>query len=53
MKTIAGRARDLDDVRSIVLKNPELNVGMVCTTLRQFDEVLAQSLLPRFEQAIR
>ncbi|MBM3290384.1 MAG: hypothetical protein FJY92_09555 [Candidatus Hydrogenedentes bacterium] len=52
MKIIAGRPRDLDDVRAIALKNPALDLDHVRATLTQFEQALAQRLLPRLDEAI-
>ncbi len=51
-KIVAGRPRDLEDVRSILLKNPNLDLSYIRDWLRQFEELLNQSLLQRFEQTL-
>ena len=50
-KVLAGRPRDLEDVRSILLKNPGLDVKFVRGTLAEFDEALGrgEELRARFE----
>ncbi len=41
-KVIAGRARDLEDVRSILLKNPKYDSGYIRKWLKAFDQSLGQ-----------
>jgi len=36
-KIFAGRARDIDDIRSIILKNPGFNSSYVLRWLQEFD----------------
>jgi predicted nucleotidyltransferase len=40
-KVIAGRARDLEDVKSILLKNPQYDLVYIKRWLRQFDKSLS------------
>lgn len=49
-KLVAGRPRDIEDVRSIVLKNPGLDTDYVRRWLREFQKDLEESLLARFEE---
>lgn len=49
-KFVAGRPRDIEDVRSVLLKNPALDADYVRRWLREFDKGLEQSLLSRFEE---
>jgi hypothetical protein len=50
-KVFAGRARDLDDVRSILLKNPSLNFPYIGKWFTEFDKSLPEmSLLKKFEE---
>jgi len=48
-KIVAGRPRDLEDVRSILLKNPGLDREYIRHWLSEFDRSLAQSNLQTFE----
>jgi len=48
-KVIAGRPRDLDDARSILLKNPRLDREYIRRWLREFDRSLAQKYLRTFD----
>lgn len=48
-KLVAGRPRDIEDVRSIVLKSPALETDYVQRWLREFEKGLEESLVARFE----
>ena len=50
-KVIAGRPRDLEDVRSIVDKQPALDRRLVEATLREFEAELDEPFLERFRAA--
>ncbi len=45
---IAGRARDLEDVRSILSKNPKYDSGYIKKWLKAFDQSLGQHFLKVF-----
>jgi hypothetical protein len=47
-KVIAGRARDLEDVRSILLKNPRYDSSYIKKWLKEFDKSLGQHFLKVF-----
>jgi len=47
-KVIAGRARDLEDVRSILLKNPRYDSGYIKKWLKAFDKSLGGKFLKIF-----
>lgn len=47
-KVIAGRARDLEDVKSILLKNPDYDLPYIEKWLKQFDKSLRGKLLRVF-----
>ena len=49
-KMIAGRARDIEDVKSILTKNPNFDAGYVERWLREFDTSLGESLWKSFER---
>jgi len=51
-KVIAGRPRDLEDVRSVLLKNPGIEVGYIRRWLREFEQALGESLQKRFEEIL-
>lgn len=48
-KLVAGRARDIEDVRLILLKNPSLDLAYLKDWLRQFGEMLEKPLTRQFE----
>lgn len=47
-KMIAGRARDLDDVKSILLKNPKYDLFYIKKWLKEFDKSLGGKFLKVF-----
>jgi hypothetical protein len=54
-KMLAGRPRDLEDVRAILLKQPDLDRSFVLETLQQFQEALdrGEELTERFSAICR
>ena len=50
-KVLAGRPRDLEDLRSVLLKNRAFDLEYVRRWLREFDTSLGERSLDRFEQA--
>jgi len=52
-KMIAGRPRDIEDVESLLLKNPAVDLTQVRHHLQGFTEALAQPLLRRFDRIVR
>jgi hypothetical protein len=50
---IAGRARDLDDVRSSLLKQAEIDIDLVRITLGESEIALEQSLVEPFDRIRR
>jgi len=54
-KVLAGRPRDLEDVRAIVLKKPDLDRPFIHRTLQQFQEALShdEELTDRFANVCR
>jgi hypothetical protein len=48
-KIVAGRLRDLEDVRSILLKNPGLDAEYIRRWLRELEQGAEESFLDRFE----
>ncbi len=54
-KVLAGRARDLEDVRSILLKNPKVDRSLITGALESFQESLDQgtALTDRFDDLCR
>jgi hypothetical protein len=49
-KLVAGRPRDIEDVRSIILKNPGLDAGYVRRWLHEIDKDREESLVAHFEE---
>ena len=49
-KIIAGRPRDLEDVETILLKNPDMDNMYIENWLRDFSESLNEPFLQRFEE---
>jgi hypothetical protein len=47
-RLIAGRARDLEDVKSILLKNPKYDLVYMKRWLKQFDKSLGGRFLKIF-----
>lgn len=52
-KLIAGRPRDLEDVRSMLIKNPGLDTAYVRGWLDQFTEALDEPFRARFDDLLR
>ncbi len=52
MKTISGRPRDLDDVVSVILKNPDYNRAYVEKWLQLFDRELDGHFLNAFQRVM-
>lgn len=48
-KIVAGRPRDLEDVRGILLKNSEMDLPYVRRWLKEFDASLNEGFLERWE----
>jgi predicted nucleotidyltransferase len=48
-KVIAGRPRDLEDIKGILAKNPRLDASAVRTALEEFDRELGESHLEVFK----
>lgn len=52
-KLIAGRARDLEDVKSVLVKNPGKDLNYVRHWLGEFSTALSQPFVDRLEQVLR
>lgn len=52
-KIVAGRPRDLEDVRTVFLKNPALDVPYIRRWLGQFGATLSRPVLKSFEEIQR
>ncbi len=49
-KVLAGRPRDLEDVRNVLLKQRVLDVSYIRRWLKEFEETLPEPVMRRFEQ---
>jgi len=49
-KVIAGRPRDLEDVRTMLLKNPNVDAAYIRQWLEEFERALAEPYPQRFEE---
>lgn len=49
-KVVAGRPRDLEDVRIMLAKNPDVDMAYIRKWLAQFEESLGEPLLRRFKE---
>ena len=49
-KVIAGRARDIEDVKSILAKNPKYDSNEIAKWLREFDRSLEENFLETFRK---
>lgn len=49
-KVIAGRPRDIEDIRIMLLKNPDYDSDYIKRWLKEFDALLDQSLLRSFQK---
>ena len=52
-KTIAGRARDLEDIRTILLKNKDFDKDYIIKWLNEFDKSLGENFSGRFMEILR
>ncbi|GAH69042.1 unnamed protein product, partial [marine sediment metagenome] len=50
---IAGRAIDIEDVRSIILKNPDYNTKYIKRWLQEFDKSLNEKFLKAFQKIVK
>ena len=51
-KVIAGRARDMEDIKSVLLKNPNFDKEYILKWLKEFDQSLDTSFVKRFEKLL-
>ena len=52
-KVIAGRPRDLEDVRAMLLKNPRVDLLYTRRWLREFSDALSEPFLDRFNEVLK
>jgi predicted nucleotidyltransferase len=51
-KIIAGRPRDMEDIRSMLLKNPDYDRSYIDRWLAEFDKSLGESYLEAFRELV-
>lgn len=52
-KVVAGRPRDMEDARSILIRNPELDLDIIRRWLREFDQSMeGRTFLKDFEELL-
>lgn len=51
-KVIAGRPRDLEDVRTVLVKNPQADIKYIRRWLKKFEAGLGEPYLKRFESEL-
>ena len=52
-KVVAGRPRDIEDVRSVLLKNPQLDVAYIRHWLGELGAALNEPFVERFEDVLK
>ena len=52
-KIIAGRAIDIEDVKSIILKNPDYNAEYIKKWLQEFDKSLNEKFFKVFQRIVK
>ena len=52
LKIIAGRPRDIEDIRSVILKNPDFNLNYIEKWLAEFDLSLEGNYLDLFKKTL-
>ena len=52
-KVVAGRPRDIDDIRSVMLKNPQLDAAYIRHWLDQLATAVGEPLVARFEDILK
>lgn len=53
MKVLAGRPKDMDDVRAVLAANVRIDVGLIRATLGELETILDQAdLLPAFDDVL-
>jgi len=52
-KIIAGRPRDLEDTKGVLLKNPDVDTEYIRRWLGNFEQALSQPFLRRFEEVLK
>lgn len=51
-KVIAGRPRDIEDAKNVLLKNPNIDKEYILKWLKEFDRSLNENFIERFEKIL-
>jgi hypothetical protein len=51
-KIIAGRGKDIEDVRSVLLKNPAYDHGYITRWLKEFEQLLQEDFSGTFHTIV-
>ncbi len=52
-KIFAGRPRDLEDVKSVLIKNPKIDFNYIRKWLKEFEDATEEPLLVRFNTIVK
>lgn len=52
-KVIAGRPRDIEDIKSVLLKNPRYDTAYITKWLKDFDRSLGENFLETFKRIVK
>ena len=52
-KIFAGRPRDLEDVKSVLIKNPKIDLNYIRNWLKAFEDVIEEPLVVRFNTIVK
>ena len=52
-KVIAGRPRDLEDVKAVLIKNPKMDLTYIRRWLNEFSTALQEPFVNRFDELIK
>jgi hypothetical protein len=52
-KIVAGRPRDLEDVKTVLIKNPEVDIKYIRHWLRKLASALKEPFLRRFNKVFK
>jgi hypothetical protein len=52
-KIVAGRPRDLEDVKTVLIKNPEVDINYIRHWLRKLASALKEPFLRRFNKVLK
>jgi len=52
-KIVAGRSRDIEDTKGVLLKNPDVDTDYIRRWLGRFEQALSQPFRRRFEEVLK